>query len=62
VLTRGARLELIKEPYAYVNHRALAEARVQQPWMFYGDAPPVLPAGRSPGTSALTIARSMRRV
>jgi hypothetical protein len=62
VLTRGARLELIKEPYAYVNHRALAEARVQEPWMFYGDSAPVLPAGRSPGASALTIARSMRRV
>lgn len=61
VLARGARLELIKEPYAYVNHRALAEARAQQSWMFYGTAAPVLAAGRSQGFSALSIARSMRR-
>ena len=61
VLTAGARFELIKEPYAFVNHKALTETRNRQPWMFYGTAAPVLPLGHSTGASAIDVARSMRR-
>jgi hypothetical protein len=60
-LTRGAAVELIREPYAYINHRALGEVRAQQPWIFFGANPPVLPAGRSTGQSALAIAQAARR-
>lgn len=60
-LTRGASLEIIREPYAYVNIRAFSEARNQQAWMFYGDTPPVLPAAHSSGQSALSIAQAARR-
>jgi hypothetical protein len=61
VLTVGARVELIREAYAFVNHRALKEVREQQPWMFYGTEAPALPAGRSSGQSPLAIARAVRR-
>lgn len=61
VLTVGARVELVREAYAFVNHRALKEVREQQPWMFYGTDAPALPAGRPSGQSPLAIARAARR-
>lgn len=61
VLSVGARVELLRDAYAFVNHRALKETRERQPWIFYGDATPAIPPGRSTGQSALAIARAARR-
>lgn len=61
VLSVGARVELLRDAYAFVNHKALKETRDRQPWIFYGDAAPTIPTGRSTGQSALAIARAARR-
>lgn len=61
VLTVGARVELIRSAYAFVNYRALNTVREQQSWIFYGDAAPALPAGTPSGRPALEIARGARR-
>ncbi len=61
VLTVGARVELIREPYAFINYRSLGEAHAQQPWVFYSDTAPVLASRPSSGQSALAIARAVRR-
>ncbi|MDC9834950.1 hypothetical protein [Rhizobium binxianense] len=61
VLAVGAYIELIREPYAFINYRSLGEAHTQQPWVFYGAVAPVLSSRRSPGQSALAIARALRR-
>jgi hypothetical protein len=61
VLSVGAQVELIRDAYAFVNHRALAEARDRQAWIFYGDATPSIATGRSTGQSALAAARAARR-
>jgi hypothetical protein len=61
VLSIGARVELLRDAYGFVNHRALKETRERQPWIFYGDAAPTISPGRSTGQSALAIARAARR-
>lgn len=61
VLSLGARIELLREAYAFVNHRALKETKNRQPWIFYGDAAPTISPGRSSGQSALAVARAARR-
>ena len=61
VLAVGAAIELIREPYGFVNFRALNEARAQGHWTFYGTTAPALPARQSSGRSALAIARVARR-
>lgn len=61
VLTIGARVELIRSAYAFVDYKALNTVREQQSWIFYGDAVPALPAGTPSGRSALEIARGTRR-
>jgi len=61
ILSSGARGELLRDAYAFVNVRALKETKDRQPWIFYGDAAPTIPPGRSTGQSALEIARAARR-
>jgi hypothetical protein len=61
VLTRGARVELMRSAYAFVNIRALNIVREQRSWVFYEAAAPALPAGIPSGRSALAIARAVRR-
>ena len=61
VLTVGAQVEVIRDAFAFVNHRALKEVRENQSWIFYGDAAPTLPILPSTGQSALAVARAARR-
>ena len=61
VLSVGARIELLRDAYAFVNHKALKETKDRQPWIFYRNAAPTLSPGRSTGQSALAIARATRR-
>lgn len=60
-LSVGAHVELLREAYAFVNHKALKETRDRQPWIFYGAAAPTISPGLSSGQSALAIARAARR-
>lgn len=61
VLTVGAHVELTREPYAFVNHRALSEVYKRRPWLFYGQVAPRLSRQQSSGRSALAIARAARK-
>jgi hypothetical protein len=61
ILAVGARVELIRSAFAFVNHRALGEVRAQRSWIFYGDAAPTIARRPSTGQSALAIARAARR-
>ena len=61
VLTVGARVELIRAAFAFVNLRALGEVRTYRPWIFFDTAAPLLPARPSTGRSALAVARAARR-
>jgi hypothetical protein len=60
VLTAGARVELIRAAFAFVNHRALGEVRAHRSWIFYGDAAPIIAGHPSTGHSALAIAKAAR--
>lgn len=61
VLTTGAQIEVVRDAFAFVNHRALKHVRENRSWIFYGDTAPTLPALPSTGQSALAVARAARR-
>lgn len=61
VLSVGARLEILREGYGFVNHHAFSLVNQRQPWTFFRDATPSLAAGAPTGRSALEIAAEARR-
>lgn len=60
VLRTGVHLELLRDAFGFVNLKALSEANVRQPWIFYGNAPPSIASTLPLSGSALAIARSVR--
>lgn len=60
ILSAGARVELVRQGYGFVNLRAYAAANERQSWVFYGDSAPAVPARQSYGP-ALAIAATVRR-
>jgi hypothetical protein len=61
VLSVGACIELVRDAYCFVNLRALKAVKDRQPWVFYGETAPDVPAGRLIGQSALAVAAAARR-
>jgi hypothetical protein len=60
-LTAGAQLEVTRQGYGFVNHRAFNAIRERQPWIFYGEAPPAISAVAGDGRSAVSVAAEARR-
>ncbi len=61
LLSVGARFDILKEPYGFVNYRAMKHVRERQPWAFFGAAAPALAPGPSRGVSAIRVAAGVRR-
>lgn len=61
VLTLGAPVEVIDQGFGYTRFQTFNLVRDREPWLFFGDAPPVLPAGAHPTISPLAIASARRR-
>jgi hypothetical protein len=61
LLSVGARFDILKEPYGFVNYRAMKHVRDRQPWAFFGTAAPALAPGPSRGISAIRVAAGVRR-
>lgn len=61
ILSAGARLEIMRQGYGFVNFHAFNLVNQRQPWPFYGEAAPRIAAGTPSGRSALAIAAEARR-
>jgi hypothetical protein len=59
-LPPGARVEVIDQSGGHVRTREFSQAKDRGAWMFFGDAPPVLPETAA-RTAPLAIARRSRR-
>lgn len=60
ILSVGARLEVIRDGYGFVNYHAFKLVRQRQPWILFGAAAPSLTAGMPTGRSPLVIAAEAR--
>jgi hypothetical protein len=61
LLSVGAQFDIMRDSFAFVNYRALAEVGQRRPWAFFDANAPVLPRGTSSSTSAIAAAAAMRR-
>jgi hypothetical protein len=61
LLTAGVRLEILRQPFGFVNYHAMKHVRDRQPWAFFGAAVPALAPTPSQGASAIRIAAGVRR-
>jgi hypothetical protein len=61
ILSTGARLEVMRDVYGFVNYHALSLVNQRQPWAFFGAAAPAVAAAVPTGRSALAIAAQARR-
>jgi hypothetical protein len=61
LLSVGARLDILRQTYGFVNYRALRAVSARQPWAFFGTTAPALPSGSADGLSAIRIAAGARR-
>ncbi|KRP85072.1 hypothetical protein AOQ72_04925 [Bradyrhizobium yuanmingense] len=61
LLSVGAQFDIMRDSFAFVNYRALAEVGQRQPWAFFDDNPPVLASGTPGATSAIAAAAALRR-
>lgn len=60
-LSVGARLEVMRAGYGFVNLPALQLVKQRQPWVFFGDVSPCVASGLPSGRSALEIAAGIRK-
>lgn len=60
VLSLGARLEVIRQGYGFVNFQAFNLVNQRQPWIFFGKTAPTISTGTPSHSSALAIAAKAR--
>ncbi|MFK8402400.1 hypothetical protein M2D07_028095 [Pseudomonas sp. BGr12] len=61
ILSVDSQLEVLREGYGFVNHRAFKLVSQHRPWVFFGEGAPTIAVGTSSGRSALAIATEVRR-
>lgn len=61
VLSVDSRVDVMREGYGFVNHRAFGLVSQRRPWVFFDDGVPAIVAGQAPARSALEIAAESRR-
>ncbi|MBV5999032.1 hypothetical protein KUU21_05150 [Pseudomonas aeruginosa] len=60
-LSVGAKLEVMRAGYGFVNLSALQLVKQRQPWVFFGNVSPCVASGFPSGRSALEIAAGIRK-
>jgi hypothetical protein len=61
LLSVGVRFDILREPFGFVNYRALAQVRDRQPWVYFDTAAPALVARSVGRVSAIQVAAGARR-